>query len=300
MENGDGQLDTSIQIVTPENIAFRYRVAGPFRRLQAYLLDLLIRLAVCGIAWIALTIVFGLLGLIGFGVGLAFVVTFVVMWFYGGLFEAFWNGQTPGKRIARIRVLSVDGQPINGFQAVLRNLLRVIDAQPVWFYQLGLLTAAANDRFQRLGDLACGTMVVIDEPHWFYGMVRVEEPEAIRLAARIPARFQPSRTLGRTLAAYVQRRRYFPWRSRLEIARHLGEPLRRQFGLPPQTNLDLLLCALYHRTFITDRDDGSGVRSGSPFEDSEVLELPIAPAAVDPTAQVVRAMALADEKRTNE
>ena len=37
------QLDNAIEIVTPENIAFRYQAAGPFRRLPAYLIDLLIR-----------------------------------------------------------------------------------------------------------------------------------------------------------------------------------------------------------------------------------------------------------------
>ena len=46
------------------------------------------------------------------------------------LFEAFWNGQTPGKHMLRLRVVSDEGQPINGLQAVLRNLLRAADAQP--------------------------------------------------------------------------------------------------------------------------------------------------------------------------
>ena len=50
---------------------------------------------------------------------------FLVSWFYGGFFEAYWNGQTPGKRIMGLRVLSTNGRPINGYQAVLRNLLRV-------------------------------------------------------------------------------------------------------------------------------------------------------------------------------
>jgi uncharacterized RDD family membrane protein YckC len=272
MDNGNGQLDTTIQIVTPENIAFRYRVAGPFRRLLAYVLDLLIRLTIGLVGAMVMMTLAGILGVPGLGFGLTLAFLFLVVWFYGGLFEAFWNGQTPGKRMVRVRVLSVDGQPINGTQAILRNLLRAIDAQPLVFYQLGLLAAAMNDRFQRLGDLAAGTMVVIDEPNWFYGVVRVEEPEAIRLAARIPARFQPSRTLVQALAAYVQRRRFFAWGRRLEIARHLGEPLRMQFGLAPETNLDLLLCALYHRTFITDREESRTARPGSPFGIPQFLQ----------------------------
>jgi uncharacterized RDD family membrane protein YckC len=262
----DGQLDNTIEIVTPENIAFRYQLAGPFRRMPAYLIDLVIRGIVSVVALIVVLVVFGVAGLPGLGFGLLLVFWFLLAWFYGGLFEAFWNGQTPGKRLMQIRVLSVDGQPINGLQAVLRNVLRSVDQQPVVLCLVGLVTAALNDRFQRLGDLACGTMVVVEEPHWFRGVIRLHEPEAIRLASQVPAGFQASRTLARALATYVQRRTYFPEMRRMEIAQHLGEPLREKFHLPAGTNPDLLLCGLYQRTFITDRDEATSIGSGSPFQ----------------------------------
>lgn len=265
------QLDTSIEIVTPENIAFQYRVAGPFRRLPAYLVDLVLRIAICILLSIGLMIIFGFAGFWGLGAGLGLVAWFLLSWFYGGLFEALWNGQTPGKRMMRIRVLSTDGQPIGAMQAVLRNVLRSVDAQPLMFYQVGLVSAMMNDRFARLGDLACGTMVVIEQRHWLRGVVRVDEPDAIALAGRIPASFQAGRSLARALAAYVTRRPYVPPGRRVEIARHLGEPLRQTFDLPQDTNLDHLLCGLYHRTFITDRDDELvDVRVGSPFAESGV------------------------------
>lgn len=278
MDSHTGQLDTTIEIVTPENIAFRYRVAGPFRRLLAYLIDLLIRVGVCAAALLALSLLLSLVGLPGLAFGLWLVFCFLVIFFYGGLFETYWNGQTPGKRVMQIRVLTVDGQPIGAFQAILRHLLRAIDAQPFWTYLLGLAAASMNDRFQRLGDLACGTMVVIDEARWFFGVIRVEEPAAIQLAARIPARFRPSRSLARTLAAYVQRRQHFPPDRRMEIAGHLGKPLCRELGLPPGTNVDLLLCALYHRTFIADRDGLPKDRAGSHFGAPQFLK-PQAPFA---------------------
>ncbi len=270
MSTDAGQFDTSIEIVTPENIAFRYRVAGPMRRLPAYLIDLAIRGFVAMVASIAFGLLFGAAGLGPmWAIGSALVLWFVLAWFYGGLFETYFNGQTPGKKMMGIRVLSIDGQPINGLQAVLRNVLRAIDSQPVIFYQVGLLTAMMNDRFQRLGDLACGTMVVIEERHWFQGMVRTGEPEAAQMAARIPAGFQVGRTLARALAVYVQRRRTFAWPRRLEIARHLSEPLRIQLQLPGSTNPDLLLCGLYHRTFIGEQESGIGehesAAAGSPF-----------------------------------
>jgi hypothetical protein len=109
-----------------------------------------------------------------------------------------------------------------------------------------------NDRFQRLGDLACGTMVIVEEPPARYGVVRISEPDAIRLAAALPSGFQASRSLAMTLSSYVSRRRRFGWNRRVEIARHLSEPLRIRFGLPPETSPDLLLCAVYHRTFFSE------------------------------------------------
>jgi uncharacterized RDD family membrane protein YckC len=250
---GNGtQLDTSIGIVTPENIAFQYRVAGPFRRLPAYLLDLLIRFALVVAVMLTLTFSLGMIG-----VGLWLVIFFVIEWFYAGLFETFWNGQTPGKRVMGIRVVSIEGQPISGWQAVLRNVLRVADALPIvpsglplGFYQVGLLAAMMNSRYQRLGDLAAGTMVVVEERHRFAGMMHFAEPEVAGLAAAIPPNFQAGRTLGLALAAYVERRPMFSWARRLEIARHVAEPLRQRLNLPASTSPDLLLCALYQRNFL--------------------------------------------------
>jgi len=257
METDGHQLDTRVRVVTPENIAFQYRVAGPFRRLPAYLIDLALRIVVGAATLFGLSFVFGVIGLGNLGLGLWLVLFFFPLtWFYGGVFETFWNGQTPGKRIMRIRVLSVEGQAINASQAVLRNILRVVDALPS-FYLLGLVSAAMNDRFQRLGDLACGTMVVCEEPHRLRDVARVNEPEVLRLAAAIPAGFQPDRTLARALAVYVGRRGHFMPSRRVQIARYVGVPLRERLGLPQSTNLDHLLCALYSRAFVTDGEPES-------------------------------------------
>jgi uncharacterized RDD family membrane protein YckC len=266
MTTGTAAIDTRVEIVTPENIAFQYRLAGPFRRLGAYVLDVLLRVAAIMLMFIVLIFTTGFAGVPGFGIGAWLIVWFVLDWFYGGVFETYWNGQTPGKHMLRLRVVSVEGQPINGLQAVLRNFLRTLDAlPPIQFqlapqvaigfpsYQLGLLASAAGPRFQRLGDLAAGTMVIVEEPQRHYGMARVNEPEAIRLAADLPAGLTISRSLARALSTYVQRRLVFPWPRRADIARHVGEPMRVKLGLPPNTSYDLLLCALYHRAFIADR-----------------------------------------------
>jgi hypothetical protein len=173
--------------------------------------------------------------------------------------------------------LRVDGQPINGLQAVMRNILRVVDLMPMipigtWIEVegpwpiptclIGLVAPILNRRFQRLGDLVCGTMVVVEERSWLLGTARLEDPRTKRLAAQIPSTFQVSRRLGQALAAYVERRRYLSAARRHEIARHLGRILVPRFGLDPNTSHDLLLCALYYRTFVSDEFEEEALPSG--------------------------------------
>jgi uncharacterized RDD family membrane protein YckC len=266
MPDHPAQIDSSVRIVTPENISFQYQVAGPFRRLPAYVVDLSVRFAL-GLA--SVFVVAMLAGLTGAGsLGLLLLCWFVLEWFYGGLFETFWNGQTPGKRVTGIRVVRIDGRPVNGLQAVLRNILRSVDLMPIvpavafgvpdWpfavpTFLIGLVTPAFNERFQRLGDLVCGTMVVVEERGGLPGITQPEDPRAVELARSLPAHFQVDRRLGRAVAAYVERRRYFSEPRRREIAGPLVTPLVERLGVGPETSHDLLLCALYHRAFVTDR-----------------------------------------------
>ena len=284
------QIDSTVEIVTPENIAFTYRVAGPFRRFPAFFLDLLIRwafLILVAIACAAGGIVLG-----GAAPAVIFVAYFLLEWFYGGLCETFLNGQTPGKWVLGIRVLSIDGQPINGMQAVLRNVLRFADMMPLLSLQMfsgpplyaiptfgmALATMALSRRFQRVGDLVCGTIVVIEERYWLTGVARLEDPRAAQLAEFIPLDYRVSRSLARALAAYVDRRRFFSPPRRREVARHLAQPLAERFGFPRDTSYDLLLCALYYRTFVAERR-GQGSETGSaatsPFAGPAVGESPV-------------------------
>ena len=87
------------------------------------------------------------------------LVLFLLNWGYFTLFEAFWNGRTPGKRIAKIRVIQRSGRPIGLFESMARNLIRYVDWFP-GFYGVGVIAMFATRQHQRLGDLAAGTLVV--------------------------------------------------------------------------------------------------------------------------------------------
>lgn len=250
------QVDSRVAIVTPENIAFEYALAGPFRRLPAFAIDVLIRVLILG-AIVVVVLLSTTIGVQGLGVSVLLVSWFVLSWFYGGFFETIWNGQTPGKRFLGLRVLTIDGEPINAMQAVLRNVLRDVDAMPptpigLGLYTLGLLTMAANDRYQRLGDLASGTIVVVEKRSMWLGLTPMNAPEAVALAQELPAKFVPHRSLAHALSVYVSRRRLFSPARRLEIASTLARPLGESLNLPANTDPDLLLCALYYKKFIAD------------------------------------------------
>lgn len=269
MANSAGQLDATIEVVTPENIAFSYRGAGPMRRLVAFAIDFAIRAGLLFLILMVIALGLSLAGLPGIGRGSFYIGYFVLAWFYGGLMETYWNGQTVGKRAMGMRVLATDGRPINGMQAVMRNVFREADSFPIFIvflnvdaeafipiptYVLALVAMMVTTRYQRLGDLACGTMVVMEERSWAAGLVKIDDPLVIRLAGELPAGLEFSRPLREALSAYIERRRFFPPGRRSDIARHLGQPLCRRFGLPADTNHDLLMCALYYRAFIADQD----------------------------------------------
>jgi len=122
-------------------------------RALAWAIDFALRLAVL----LVVLIVASSLGRAGGGIVL--LAAFFLEWLLPACFEAMWNGQTPGKRALRVRVLNDDGTPLRWTGALTRNLLRAADFLPV-FYGAGLLTMLANRDFKRLGDLAAGTVVV--------------------------------------------------------------------------------------------------------------------------------------------
>jgi len=108
-----------------------------------------------------LNVVLGILGIISRDIAVATnIIGFFVVWIgYGILTEWFWNGQTLGKRILRLRVMDQQGLRLQFSQVVVRNLLRFVDSLPA-LYLLGGFVCLLNQRAQRLGDFAANTIVV--------------------------------------------------------------------------------------------------------------------------------------------
>lgn len=162
MELNSDQLN----IDTPELVTIEFPLAGIGSRFIALLVDYLI----WGAAFLVLSLLAALIlpDIKAFSkiseqwaTALFIIIFFLFNWGYFTLFEAFWNGRTPGKRVARIRVIQRTGQAIGLFESMTRNLVRYVDQFP-FFYAVGVLAVFVTRQHQRLGDLAAGTLVVRD------------------------------------------------------------------------------------------------------------------------------------------
>lgn len=167
MEIVPESFDETLEIDTPENVVFGYEVAGIGSRFLAALIDSALIGVIQLVIFLFSVVLVGSFfrgrletfsGWILAAIGL---ISFVILWGYYIFFEVLWNGQSPGKRVVKLRVLQKDGAPVTLSEAIIRNLVRVIDFLPL-FYGLGVVVMFVNDQSKRLGDLVAGTLVVHD------------------------------------------------------------------------------------------------------------------------------------------
>lgn len=157
------RLDTLQSVELADGVEIQLRVAGPAVRSTAWLLDLLVLLL--ALVLLELALAYTLAKAIGEDMtqGLMMLVMFVMNWFYNVAFESSSRGCTPGQKWMKLRVISLNGGPVTISQAILRNFLRVIDFMP-FLYLTGFLSCLFTKRFQRLGDLVAGTVMVYTDP----------------------------------------------------------------------------------------------------------------------------------------
>ena len=178
---------------------------------------------------------------------------FVLTWGYGAFCEGLFNGQTVGKHAMGIRVVSERGVPISGAQAVLRNLVGSVDGLVPFFYQTALASMILSPKFQRLGDLAAGTMVVVEERRWRRGVTRIDDPEVAALLLWLPSRIAAGSDLARVLSDYVEARARFGPAPPRRDGRAAGQaPEQAVRTLRTVLAADVVLCAVYHRVFVGD------------------------------------------------
>jgi len=251
-------IDERMAVRTPEHVELHFLVAGAGNRFLALFVDLLIQ----GLALLGLFMLLGIgfwllrgalgklanviLDLAGLWILAAlFLLYFGVVWGYFTFFETAWAGQTPGKRVIKIRVVREDGRPIGFTEAAIRNLLRVVlDSQPFPMHAVGFVTGMLNPRFKRLGDYAAGTVVIRERRQAVPAAgPRLRVPAQPALAQAGPRVRQLTPEEMATLQAYLRRRGELDPKTRSEMARRVAVSLlqRLEITQPVDMSYDTFL-----------------------------------------------------------
>lgn len=217
-------------------VVLSYTIAGVGSRASAAIIDYLICLAV----FIALIV-----GMVTLGSGIVRpgpdrlttawaaaiigLMLFAMLWLYYVLFEALNDGQTPGKRFMRLRVVRDGGLAVTFEASAIRNLVRFVDLQPAFLYAVGMTSLVASARGKRLGDMAAGTLVVKED--------LTSKPQTTTSTPQPSANVAPLAIAARLsddeyalLDRFIQRRMDFEPARRAALADALVQQLRATLG----------------------------------------------------------------------
>ena len=148
------------EISTAQNVTIRLTIANMGDRILAAMIDMLVLL---GYLLIWIYVVNTLEGNVSndfesapFWIEMVFTLP---VYFYTLLFEFFMDGQTPGKRLRKIKVVRMDGESLTLGNCIIRWLFRIVD---IWFDSgsVAIVSATFSKLHQRLGDMVAGTIVI--------------------------------------------------------------------------------------------------------------------------------------------
>jgi uncharacterized RDD family membrane protein YckC len=154
---------SELSINTTQNVRINFNAASVGERMLASLLDLLVKAAyVIVVAYIF----FYLLGIsrlldhtdMWSGAAIIILFFFPVM-IYSVALESFFEGQTIGKKLIKIKVVKIDGYQASFGDYLIRWLFRIVENNMMGGI-IGLIAMAMNSKTQRMGDMAAGTAVI--------------------------------------------------------------------------------------------------------------------------------------------
>ena len=241
-------LDDELVIETPERVELHYVLANVGNRFLAAAIDHLIQAALLVVVVLSLIAadafrhVDSMVSAGNWALALGVLCIFGVYWGYFVLFETLWNGQTPGKRVMRLRVVREDGRPVRFFEAFVRNILRLlVDMQPAASYAIGVISIIFSERSKRVGDFVAGTVVVKErstEAPSLEEIIKISEVEQRRLETAAAAAFNADTRLLtqhelRAVSTFLKRRYELTEANREMLARRIAGPISSKLGISP-------------------------------------------------------------------
>ena len=232
-------MNEQISVETPEQIDIKFQQAGIGSRFYAALIDtaLLTLISLVGY-YVNRQFISELGDIVGNWLGaVGGIIVFALFWGYYIAFEVTTNGQTFGKLALGLRVIKDGGYPIGFADSAIRNLVRIVDFLP-FLYGVGLLCMLLNKNWQRLGDLAAGTIVIKTARTALKPTGGGSQSDNASIS--IPPRdfiyttwIQPAlvtETEMRVIREYLTRRATLPGYRRAELARTIATPIVEKMG----------------------------------------------------------------------
>lgn len=139
----------TIEIATAHNIVFRYELASTIQRVLAFIVDTFILIVFS-------TLVGNLLRSMP---TISFLFVTLIWGFYHLVFEVFNQGQSPGKMLVKLRVVTLKGGTPTPYDYLLRWVFRMIDILGS-FGSLAIIMISSSERNQRVGDILAQTTVI--------------------------------------------------------------------------------------------------------------------------------------------
>jgi uncharacterized RDD family membrane protein YckC len=240
-------FDDELVIATPEHVELYFVLASIGSRFLAAFIDHIIQIIAIAAVSLSVYVLDYKFPDWAFNKWLAaasILLTFGIYVGYFAMFETFWSGQTPGKRWMKLRVIRDDGRPIGFFEALVRNLIRILDMippSPVPSYAVGVMTIILSPESKRVGDYVAGTVVVKErstEAPPLKEIIELSDAEA-RYLRKIPQQTFRSnlRILSKeevTAIEMFMRRRYdLTAEARSRLATRLAMSLYQKLGITP-------------------------------------------------------------------
>jgi uncharacterized RDD family membrane protein YckC len=166
--------DDRITVRSVTGVDLSLSIAGPGTRSYAFVIDWHIRLLLAGAWLLVVYYVFNFaLTLKTRGALFAMLPAAIIYFLYHPILEIAMQGQTPGKRMAGVRIAQRDGGPPSIAALLIRNVFRLIDSLPAT-YLIGLTTCFLTAHRVRIGDMAAGTLLVLDGAGAEKSLLRIE------------------------------------------------------------------------------------------------------------------------------
>jgi uncharacterized RDD family membrane protein YckC len=241
-------MKEQLSIDTPEQIELNYDIAGIGSRACAAMIDSTLIGVLMWLGWYLMFSVFssGMDGTLNnWLIAILSLITFSIYWGYYIVFDLVRNGQSPGKRALKLRVIKNGGYPIGFGDSAIRNLVRIVDFLPM-FYAIGIVSMILDKRWRRLGDLAAGTLVVKERTDLTPAqlVISVDAKSNFTYADRIRPEMVTPMELS-TIREYLPRRRMLSAQRRGQLARTIGQPIAQKMGVEEPIDFNLFLEEVY-------------------------------------------------------